>query len=51
MSLVVLSLVVSETTINTVNEDFHKVKRDVFRKKKSVSRHAAARKAWALKVG
>jgi len=38
MSLLLLSLRrLSETTIDTVNEDFHKVKRDVFRQKEIVS--------------
>jgi hypothetical protein len=43
MSLLLLSCVAySETTIDTVNEDFHKVKRDVFGKKETVSRQAKA---------
>jgi hypothetical protein len=38
---VVLSLRrLSETTINTVNDDFHKVKKRVFRKKYRVSAQA-----------
>jgi hypothetical protein len=41
---VVLSLRrLSKTTINTVNDDFHKVKKSVFGKKTGVSAQAEAR--------
>jgi hypothetical protein len=41
--VVVLLGRLSETTIHTVNEDFHKVKRSVFRQKEIVSAFAEAK--------